>query len=138
MQPHGGEGVAQHELHALPHVALPGKRLLGVVAEVGALEEPPNDLTQREHADNCAVLAPANEEALHIRLPAAHHPLGEAVRVRRRGHPAAMQGSAGSVPRHDLHLVALGGLAQVDPFAHLERMLEIRLVHAEPNLAERR
>jgi hypothetical protein len=138
MQFHGGERVPQHQLHALDHVALAGKRLLGVVAEVGALKEPPNDLAERKHAGNRAVLEPANEEALHIRLAAAHHPLREAARVSRRGHPAAMQRSAGSVSRHDLHLVAVGGFTQVDSFADFEGMVEIRLAHAEPSLAEPR
>jgi hypothetical protein len=38
MQLHGDEGVAQHKLHAFGHVALAGKGLLRVVAEVGALK----------------------------------------------------------------------------------------------------
>jgi hypothetical protein len=138
VQLHHHEGVSQHQLHALPHVALAGKRLLGIIPEVRALKEPPNDLTQGEHAGNRAILEAAHEEALHIRLSAPHHPFGVGARVSRRGHPAAMQRSAGSVPRYDLRLVAVGRFAQVDPLTHFEGMLEIRLAHVEPSLAEPR
>jgi hypothetical protein len=90
MELHGGERVPKHQLQALRHVALAGKRLHGVVAHVGALKQPPDDLTQGEDAGDRAVLLPADEEALHIRLAAAHHPLREAVRISRRRHQAPM------------------------------------------------
>jgi hypothetical protein len=138
MQLHGGESVPQNQLHAFTHVALAGERLLGVIAEVGALKEPANDLAQREHTGNRAVLEPANKEALHVRLPAAHHPLREGLHVGGRRYPAAMQCTAGGVSRHDLSPVAAGGFAQVDAFAHLKGIVEIRLAHAEPSLAEPR
>ena len=138
MQFHGGEGVAQHQLQAFHHVALAVERTLRVVPDVGALEEAPNDLTQRIDAGDRAVLEPAHEEALDIRLPAPHHPLDEGLHVGGRGHPAAVQCPAGSVPSDDLRLITVGGFPQVDPFAEFERVFEVRLAHAEPSLAEPR
>jgi len=138
MQLHPGEGVAQHQLHALGHVALARERLLSVVTEVGTLKQPPNDLAQGKHAGDGAVLEPADEEALHVWFPAAHQPLGKGVGISRRGHPAAMQSSACRVPRHDFYLVAAGGFAQVDPFAYFEGMVVVSPRHVETSFAEPR
>jgi hypothetical protein len=138
MQLHGREDVAQYELQPLCHVALPVERTLRVVPHVSALEEAPNDLTQRVDAGDRAILEPAHEEALDIRLPAPHHPLDEALRVGGRGHPAAMQRTAGSVAGDDLRLITVGGLAQVDAFSNFKCAVEPRPRHAEPSLAEPR
>jgi hypothetical protein len=134
MQFHGDEGVPQHQLQTLRHVALPGIRLQGVVTQVGALKQPANDLTQGKDAGDRAILDPADEEALHIRLPAPHHPIGEGLRVGGRRHQAAMERAAGRVAHNDLRLVTAGGFAQVDPLAYLEGLSEVRLEHAEPSL----
>ena len=138
MQFHGCEGMPQHELQTLCHVPLPVERTLRVVPHVGALEEAPNDLTQRVDAGDRAIVEPADEEALDVRLTAPLHPLDEGLRVGGRGHPAAVQRAAGSVPRDDLGLIAVGGLAQVDTFSNFEGATETRLRHPEPNLAELR
>jgi hypothetical protein len=138
MQFHGDESVPQRQLQPFRHVALPGKGLHGVVTHVGALKQPPNDLTQGKNAGDRPVLDPADEEALDIRKTAPHHPLGESVRIGGWRHPAAVQCTAGRVPCDDLRLVTAGGFAQVDPFAHLEGLSEVRLAHAEPSLAEPR
>jgi len=130
MQFHGGERVAQHQLQAFHHVALPVERTLRVVPHVGALEEAPNDLTQRINAGDRAILEPAHEEALDIRLPAPRHPLDEGLRVGGRGHPAAVQPTAGRVPSDDLRLITLGWFAQVDPLSDFECAVETRLAHA--------
>jgi hypothetical protein len=138
MQLHGHEGVPQYQLQALRHVALAVEWTDRMVAHVGALKQPPNDLTQGKDAGDRAIVEPADEETLHIRLPAPHHPLGESLRVGRRRHQAAMERAAGRVARNDLRLVAAGRFAQVDPFAYLEGICEVRLAHAEPSLAEPR
>jgi hypothetical protein len=91
MQLHGDEGMSQYQLQAFRHVALPGMRLLGVVAEVGALKQPPNDLTQGVDTRDRTILEPTDEETLQGGLPAPHHPLSERVGVGGRGHPAAVQ-----------------------------------------------
>ena len=138
MQLNGGEGVPQHQLEPFRHEPLPCIRLLGVIAEVGTLKQPPNDLTQGEDARDGAILEPAHEEALHIRLAAAHHPLGKGLCVGGRGYPAAMQCTAGGVPRDDLGLVTAGRFAQVDALAHLEGFSQVRFRHVAPIVAEPR
>jgi hypothetical protein len=62
MQLHGREGVAQYKLHAVGHVALTGKGLLCVVAHVGTLKKPADDLAQDENANDRVVLDPADQE----------------------------------------------------------------------------
>jgi hypothetical protein len=135
MQLHCRERVPQHQLQPFRHVALAVERTLRVIPHIRALKQPANDLAEREDAGDRAILDPAHEEALHIRLPAPHHPFGESAGIRRRGHPAAMQCPAGSIPGYDLRLVMLAWLAQEDSFTHLEGMGEIRPAHVEPSFA---
>ena len=115
--------MTHHELQPLPHVALAGIGLLGVVPEVGALKQAPHDLTEGKHAHGGVIIKPAYEEALHIRLAAAGHPLLECPGIGRRRDPAAMKRSAGTVPSHDLRLVAVRWLAEVDSFTNFEGIL---------------
>ena len=58
--------MTEHQAHALGHITLAVMGPLGVVAEVGAVEHPEDDLAQGEDADNSAVGEPADQEALHV------------------------------------------------------------------------
>jgi hypothetical protein len=49
-----------------------------------------------------------------------------------------MERATESVRRNDLRAVALRRLAEVDAFAHLERIFGIRFRHAVPTIAEPR
>jgi hypothetical protein len=130
--------MSEHEAHALRHVALLGVRLLRVIAEISAVKHPANDLAQDEDADNGPVEDPADEEALDVRLAAAAHPPGEGVRVGGWQHPALMERATQPVRGNNLRAVALRRLAEVDAFAHLERIFGIRFRHAVPTIAEPR
>ena len=138
MQLHGRKGVAEHQPHPLCHVATAGIRLVRVVAEVGTLKEPPKDLTEGKHADDGAIVEPADEEALDIGLAAAPHPLGERLRIGRRCHPPAMKRSTGLVAGHDRDLVTVRRLAKKDLLTDFEGIREIRFGHAVPSVGERR
>src|SRR6202165_5770717 len=111
--------MSEHEAHALRHLALPGVRLLRVIAEVRAVNHSADDLAQDEDADDGVVDEPADEEAFDIGLAAAGHPPGEGFRVGGWQHPASMERATDPVRRNDLRPVALrrlpGGDAVTDP-----------------------
>lgn len=135
--PHVPKDVPQHEPHALLHVALTRVRLLGVVAEVGAVEHPADDLAQDEDAKNCLVVGPAYEQAFDVGLAAAGHPPGERFRVGWWPHPASMQCATAPVRRNNLRAVAVRGLAEVAAFTQLEDFFAIRFSHAVPTIPGR-
>ena len=122
--------------HAFRHVALPHVGLLGVIAEITALEHAANDLAQDEDADNRPVGKPANEEALDVWLPAAIHPPDEGRRVSWWQNPAAMDVATEPVRRNQLQAVAARRFAQVHTRTDLEGALRIRAGHAGPTSRE--
>src|SRR3979411_924018 len=136
MQLHGRKRMSEHEAHALRHIALPGVRLLGVIAEISAVEHPANDLAQDEDADNGVVVRPADQQALNVWLAAAGHPRGEGFRVGRWPHPAAMERAAQPVRGNELPAVALLRPAEINALAELEGLLVIRFRHAVPTIPE--
>src|SRR5712691_6777382 len=137
MELHRREGVPEHELNALAHVALARIGLRGVVAEVGAVKHSANDLTQGEEAHDGAVGESADEKALDVRLAAAAHPLAEGCGIGRWHHPASMECPTDPVQCNNLLPVAARRLAEVDPLTHVERIVEVRFWHA-PSVAEQR
>src|ERR1700674_3725238 len=124
--------MSEHEAHALRHMALPGVRLLRVIAEVRAVKHSADDLAQDEDADDGVVDEPADEEAFDIGLAAAGHPPGEGFRVGVWQHPASMERATDPVRRNDLRPVALRRLAEVDAFTDLEGPFVIRFWHGGP------
>jgi len=135
VQCHAGKRVTEHQAHALRHVTLAVMGPLGVVAEVGAVEHPEDDLAEGEDADNRAVGEPADQEALNVWLATAAHPRDEGSRIGGWHHPAPMECSTGSVQRNDLGRVATRGLPQIDAFTDLEGISLIRFRHAGPSVA---
>jgi hypothetical protein len=123
VQLHRGEGMPQDELHGFAHVSLSREWLLDVVAHVGTLKKPSNDLTQDEDADDGAILLPANEKGLRRWIRRPSQPGGEATLVGWRRHPGAMQPAAPPVGFDDRRRISRGGLAKVNPPADLQRVL---------------
>src|SRR6202165_2710195 len=130
--------MSAHEAHALRHVALPGVRLLRVIAEVRAVKHSADDLAQDEDADDGVVDEPADEEAFDIGLAAAGHPPGEGFRVGGWQHPASMERATDPVRRNDLRPVALRRLAEGDAVAALEAPFLMRFRHGVATIPEPR
>src|ERR1700737_5599356 len=124
--------MSEHEAHALRHVALPGVRLLRVIAEVRAVKHSADDLAQDEDADDGVVDEPADEEAFDIGLAAGGPPPGEGFRVGGWQHPASVERATAPVRRNDPRPVAPRRLAEVDAFTNLEGPFGTRFRPAGP------
>src|SRR3954464_7552390 len=109
--------MAQHELDALRHVALPCVRLTDGVAEVGVHERPAEDLREVEEAEDGVVAAAAEEQELEVVVARPLDERPEVVRVGRRERPRLVQRGARPHPLDELVRVALLSAAQVGPLA---------------------
>ena len=131
------EGVVEHLLHRLAHQPLARVALVRVVAEVGGLEGAADDLRDREHAGDLAlVLGQAGDEAGEVVAPRAGEEVVELVGALRRVGPRPVQLAALAGEREER--LAVGPLEH--PQAHpraLRRRLGIDLPRAQRGAGDR-
>jgi hypothetical protein len=61
------ECVPEHEPQSLRHIAFPGEGSPDIIAKVGILKQPSNDLADVENAEDRAIFDSANKERFEIR-----------------------------------------------------------------------
>ena len=103
--PSGAEAVVEHLLERLAHQPLPGVALVRVVAEVGRLERPADDLRDREHAGDLARVDAAGQQAEEVLPARAAVELVELVRALGRIRPRPVQPVALARQREELRAV---------------------------------
>ena len=112
VQAERAERVVEDLLERLAHQALAGVALVGVVAEVGGLEGAADDLGDREHARDLAVVGAAGEQAEEVLAARAAVELVELVGALGRVGPRPVQPVALAGEREELRPVLAGEHAQ--------------------------
>ena len=121
VQRHRAEREVEHELHRLAHQPLAGVARARVVAEVGGLEVAADDLGDREHADEVAVVGAHRREADEVVAAGAVDEVVELVGALRRVGPGLVQVAALAHHREERLAVGEREVAEHDAAAGARR-----------------